>query len=150
MSSSVTDGPCWELEERQVDTGVFFRSLASSFPEATTAFFDGFRFVIATDVVAIFERHVDPGPYLPESETSHLKFRCRFTTDLCNELGSESLRHGGLELCHNMFLYAGVQPLLEWPDAFFNCIWIAHSISEERVAAFAACLSLPYAYANYG
>jgi hypothetical protein len=119
---------------------------------------------MASDIVELLERHAEPGPYLPGPETlwsvtlsgvgvspnRDLFFRCRFTSDLCEALASAAPHHAASELFDHMSLYVGAQPLLEWPDAFCNCIWIAHSIPEERVAAFAASLSLPYKYANYG
>lgn len=162
MSLSLPLGPCWELEERRVDSAIFLRSLASMFHEASAAFFEGSS--IASDIVAIFERHVDPGPYLPQPQTlwsvtisgdsmssdSILRFRCLFTPALCEALAVASLNHAEPELFDHMFLYAGCQPLLEWPDAFSNCMWIAPSIPEEQVAVFAARLGLRYKYVRSG
>jgi hypothetical protein len=146
-------GPCWELEERTVDSTTFLRSLASTFPEATTAFFEGSS--IAADIVKIFEQHTDPGRYLPQPQTlwstgTILRFRCLFTPALCEALASASLNHAEPELLDHLFLYADHAPLLEWPDAFSNCMWIAFSIPESRVKAFAASLGVKYEYADYG
>ena len=51
--------------------------------EATTVFFKGSS--IAPNIVTIFERHADPGPYLPKPQTlwsagAILRFRCNFYT----------------------------------------------------------------------
>lgn len=159
---SATDGPCWELEERPVDSEKFFRLLATSFPEATTAYFEGTS--VASDVANVFRSHVEAGPYVPNPETiwsfslsssgvgvnADQFFRCRFTPALCDDLARAAANHAEFELCDHLSLYAGEKPLLEWPDAFGNCIWIASSVSEERIAAFAAALGLGYQQVNYG
>ena len=144
-------GPCWELEDRRVDSTTFLQLLAPTFPEATTAFFEGSS--IAPNIVTIFERHTDPGPYLPKPQTlwstgTILQFRCSFTATLCEALAGASLHHAEPELFDHLFLYAEHVPLLEWPDAFSNCMWIASSIPESRINAFAASLGVKYRFAN--
>ena len=145
-------GPCWELEERRVDSTTFLQLLAPTFPEATTAFFEGSS--IAPNIVTIFERHADPGPYLPKPQTIWstgviLRFRCNFTPAICEALASASLHHAEPELFDHLFLYAEQVPLLEWPDAFSNCMWIASSIPESRIGAFAAGLDVKYKHSSY-
>jgi hypothetical protein len=144
-------GPCWELEDRRVDSTTFLQVLASTFPEATTAFFEGSS--IAPSIVTIFERHTDPGPYLPKpqilwSTGTILQFRCRFTATLCEALAGASLHHAEPELFDHLFLYVEDVPLLEWPDAFSNCMWIALSIPESRIKTFADSLGVKYRCAN--
>jgi hypothetical protein len=146
-------GPCWELEERSVDCAMFLQALPSAFPEATAAFFEGSS--IAPDIVRIFVQHANAGPYLPQPQTlwstgTILRFRCLFTPSLCDALASVSRHHAEPELFDHFFLYAESVPLLEWPDAFSNCMWIASSIPEPRISAFAAGLGLRYKPANYG
>jgi hypothetical protein len=146
-------GPCWELEDRRIDSTTFLQALAASFPEATTAFFEGSS--IAPDIVRVFERHTDPGPYLPKPQTIWStgrirQFRCRFAPALCEDLSSASLHHAEPELFDHLFLYAEHMPLLEWPDAFSNCMWIAASIPEARINVFAAGLGVKYKYVNDG
>jgi hypothetical protein len=150
---SLPVGPCWELEERSVDSTTFLQALPSAFPEATAAFFEGSS--IAPDIVHIFEQHADSGPYLPQPQTlwstgNISRFRCRFTPSLCDALARASLHHAEPELFDHLFLYAERVPLVEWPDAFSNCMWIAYSIPEARISAFAASLGLKYNYANHG
>ncbi len=150
---SLPVGPCWEIEERAVDCATFLHALPSAFPEATAVFFEGSS--IAPDIVRIFEQHVDDGPYLPKPQTLWstgriLRFRCRFAPSLCEALASASLHHAEPELFDHIFLYANSLALLEWPDAFSNCMWIAPVIAESRVRAFAAGLGLRYKYANHG
>ena len=145
-------GPCWELEERPVDSTTFLQALSSAFPEATAAFFEGSS--IAPDIVQIFVHHADSGPYLPQPQTlwstgKILRFRCLFTPGLCAALADASLHHAEPELFDHLFLYAERAPLLEWPDAFSNCMWIASSIAEARISAFAAHLGLRYKYTNH-
>jgi hypothetical protein len=146
-------GPCWELKERAVDSTTFLRALASTFPEATTAYFEGSS--IDEDIVRIFEQHAETGPYLPEAQTlwstgTITRFRCRLTPSLCEALASASEQHAEPELFDHVFLYAERQALLEWPDAFANCMWIAPSVAEPRVKAFATMLGLSYRYAGHG
>jgi hypothetical protein len=99
-------------------------------------------------------QHADPGPYLPQAQTlwstgSILRFRCLFTPSLWEALGTASLHHAEPELFDHLFLYAEAVPLLEWLDAFSNCMWIASSVAEARVSTFAGHLGLRYKYANY-
>ncbi|HYD47157.1 MAG TPA: hypothetical protein VEB21_02350 [Terriglobales bacterium] len=162
MSISLTHGPCWELEEGKVDSVIFFHSLAAVVPEASTAYFEGAA--IAPEVADIYRRHVEPGPYVPPRETlwsvtvsiqgvslgNDELFRCRFTPTLCKELADISQQHAEPELCDHLSLYAGDQPILEWPDAFGNCIWISPAVPENRIRAFAAALGLEYKLAQYG
>ena len=145
-------GPCWELEDRRVDSTTFLQLLAPMFPEATTVFFEGSS--IAPNIVTILERHADPGPYLPKAQTlwstgAILRFRCSFTIALCEALASASLHHAEPELFDHLFLYAEHVPLMEWPDAFSNCMWIASSIPESRIGAFAAGLGVKYKRSSY-
>lgn len=145
-------GPCWELEDRRVDSTTFLQLLAPMFPEATTVFFEGSS--IAPNIVTIFERHADPGPYLPKAQTlwstgAILRFRCNFTPAICEALASASLHHAEPELFDHLFLYAEHVPLMEWPDAFSNCMWIASSIPESRIGAFAAGLGVKYKRLSY-
>jgi len=145
-------GPCWELEDRRVDSTTFLQLLAPMFPEATTVFFEGSS--IAPNIVTILERHTDPGPYLPKAQTlwstgAILRFRCNFTPAICEALASASLHHAEPELFDHLFLYAEHVPLMEWPDAFSNCMWIASSIPESRIDAFAAGLGVKYKRSSY-
>lgn len=135
-----------------MDSTTFLQLLAPMFPEATTVFFEGSS--IAPNIVTIFERHADPGPYLPKAQTlwstgAILRFRCNFTPDICEALASASLHHAEPELFDHLFLYAEHVPLLEWPDAFSNCMWIASSIPESRIDAFAAGLGVKYKRSSY-
>ena len=100
-------GPCWELEERPVDSTTFLQALPSAFPEATAAFFEGSS--IAPDIVQIFDQHADSGPYLPQTQTlwstgSILRFRCLFTPSLWEALATASLHHAEPELFDHLFL----------------------------------------------
>jgi hypothetical protein len=144
---------CWELEQGPVDSTGFFRALPASFPEATDAYFEGSA--IAEGIAQIFERHANPGRYVPEPQTiwstgSIRRFRCRFTPALCEALALASEHHAEMELFDHVFLYADNQVLLEWPDAFANCIWLALSVEEERVREFASACGLRYKYAAAG
>lgn len=108
---------------------------------------------MAPNIVTIFEQHTDPGPYLPKPQTlwstgAILRFRCSFTATLCEALASASPHHAEPELFDHFFLYAEQLPLLEWPDAFSNCMWIASSIPEPRIKVFAGSLGLKYKYTS--
>ena len=150
---SLPVGPCWELEEGAVDSMIFLQALPSAFPETTVVFLEGSS--IAADIVQIFEQHIDAGSYLPEPQTlwstgTIKRFRCRFTSSFFEALASASQHHAEPELFDHLFLYTDRQAVLEWPDAFANCMWIAHSVSEARVSAFATKLGLSYKFVNHG
>ena len=128
---------------------IFLQALPSAFPETTAVFLEGSS--IAADIVQIFEQHIDAGSYLPEPQTLWSRVRssgsvCRFTSSLFEALASASQHHAEPELFDHIFLYADRQAVLEWPDAFANCMWIGHSVSETRVSAFATKLGLSYKY----
>jgi hypothetical protein len=153
ISLSLPLGACWELEEGSVESTTFLRALPSAFPEGTTAFFEGSS--IAQDIVQILRQHAGPGPYLPRPQTlwstgNTQHFRCHFTPSLCEALARASLHHAEPELFDHFFLYAEREPLLEWPDAFSNCIWVASSVPEARVSTLATGLGLRYKYAQNG
>ena len=104
---------------------------------------------MAADVMQIFANHANVGPYLPEPQTiwstgTITRLRCRFTSGLCEALAAASEHHAEMELFDHIFLYADGQVLLEWPDAFSNCMWIAPSIDESRVGGFASQCGLRY------
>ena len=108
---------------------------------------------MASTIIKILEEHTDFGLYLPRPQTLWStgrirQFRCSFTPALCDELAGASLHHAEPELFDHLFLYADEVPLLEWPDAFSNCMWIARSIAEPRVKAFAGSLGVKYRWAN--
>jgi hypothetical protein len=146
-------GPCWEIEEGQVDSAAFLRTVPTTFSEATTVFVEGSS--MAPDVSDLFQQHVDAGSYLPEAQTiwstgTIQQFRCRYAASLFEALATASLNHAEPELFDHLFLYAGEEPLLEWPDAFHNNMWISLSVPEDRVATLAAALGLRYARASHG
>ena len=146
-------GPCWELEERPIDSTAFLRALPSAFPDATTLFIEGS--LIEPDVADIYTQHADEVPYLPEPQTlwstgTITRFTCKFSSTLCESLAETSLHHAEPELFDHFFLYAGRNVLLEWPDAFSNCMWVSKLIPETRISAFAAALGLQYKHANHG
>lgn len=159
---SLPMGPCWELEERRVDSAEFLGLLSATFPEVSHAFFEGT--LIAPDVIEIFRRFASSGPYRPQPQTlwsfsisfggirhdQVSQFSCKFSGALCEALANAALCHAAPELFEHIFLYAGDQPILEWPDAFANCIWIAASIPEERIREFAVRLGLKYEFVSYG
>ena len=146
-------GPCWELEERPVDSTVFLRALPSAFPNATTLFVEGSS--IESDIADIYKRHASTSPYLPKSQTlwstaTIRRFTCMFSRALCESLAEASLHHAEPELFDHIFLYTGQEVLLEWPDAFANCIWVSKLIPEARLSEFASALGLPYKHARHG
>jgi hypothetical protein len=150
---SLPVGPCWQLQQGTVDSTIFLQTLPWVFPEATAAFFEGSS--ISAAIVQILEQHADTGSYLPVPQTlwstgTIMRFRCRFTSSLCEALAGASQHHAEPELFDHIFLYANRQALLEWPDAFSNCMWIAASVSEARVSAFATKLGLSYKYLSDG
>lgn len=145
-----TEG-CWEIEEGRVDPVGFLSSLPTHFPEASTLFVEGTS--IDVDVVDSLNQFAEAGKYLPESQTYWPKtrqFRCAFGEELCAKLAQLATAHADPELFDHLFLYSGEKVLLEWPDAFTNCLWISSSLAEERVAMLARSLGLSYRHASVG
>jgi hypothetical protein len=50
------------------------------------------------------------------------------------------------ELFDHFFLYKGEQSMIEWPDAFYNDMWLSADVKEETVARFASKLGVSYKY----
>jgi hypothetical protein len=145
-------GPCWEIEERAIGITAFLKALPAAFPDATTLFVEGSS--IGPDVAEIYRLHAGEPPYLPKPQTlwstgTIARFTCRFSNSLCDSLAEMSLHHAEPELFEHIFLYARREVLLEWPDAFANCMWLSTSIPETRVNAFANALGVQYRYANH-
>lgn len=102
---------------------------------------------IEPDVRALFEASAEEGAYLPGPQTiwpKSEKFRCRFDAALCEQLAGVSVHHAEPELLDHLFLYAGNDALVEWPDAFGYEIYMRASFAEDRVSKFAYSLGLPY------
>jgi hypothetical protein len=138
---------CWEVAKGRIASVAFFDALAEAFPEATTAYVEGTS--IEPDVATAFGRLSEAGAYLPKSQTiwpRSRQFRCCFNPAFCSELSALAAVHAEPELFDHFFLYAGDRPILEWPDAFANCIWISSSVAEDRVASLARHFGLPYRY----
>lgn len=144
---SLPFGPCWELQEQFVDSTTFLHALPAAFPGATHLFVEGTS--IEADVVAIYSRHYDSSKYMPKAQTlwstgTITQFSCAFSDALCNALAEASQFHAEPELFDHIFIYAGQDVLMEWPDAFHNTMWISKLVPEERVSSFAAALGLQY------
>jgi hypothetical protein len=118
MADSATwNGPRWELWGK-VDSSRFFKSLASTFPTATTIFLEG---TPSPDVDEFLRSAVDPGPYLPDRETAWQKgnlYRLRFDSSTLTSLAELAGRHAEPELLDHLHIYVNEVPLLSWHDAF--------------------------------
>lgn len=140
----------WDIEAGPVDSARFFLALPTHFAEATVFFAEGTS--IAPDVLECFERYTQHGEYLPGRNTiwpASTKLRCAFAPALFSELGALAARHAEPELLDHLFVYAGEIPLLEWHDAFGNAMLLSGNLPEERVAAFASHIGLPYGKARF-
>jgi hypothetical protein len=127
----------WEINEGRIDSTEFFKALPLSFPEATTFFAEGTS--IADDVKECLYGHKEAGQFYPGANTIWPvsdKFRCKFSSDLMNELASLSEHHAEPEMMDHLSLYNGKQMLLYWHDAFSNVMWLSKSISQTRAMAF--------------
>ncbi len=142
---------CWEIAEGDVDSVQFINLLFEVFPETTTVYLEGTS--IEPDVKAVFEKFVEGGPYIPKGQVIWPKsecFRCKFTKEFFGELSHLSENHAEPELFDHFFLYSEDTPLLEWPDAFSNCIWVSTLLSEKRVKEFSGKLGLPFRHIESG
>ncbi len=137
--------PYWEIEEGAVNSVRFFELLAPHFPDATTLFAEGCS--IGQDVQECYAAHLEPGPFLPGRNTIwpvSAKHRCRFSRSLAVDLAQLAQRHAEPELLDHFFLYSVDRYLIAWPDAFSNAMWLSGMLTEQRVAAFARELNLPF------
>jgi hypothetical protein len=110
--------PHWELSGRH-DSVAFFRHLGEALPTATTLFVEGSG--MARDVRTFFESAAEPGDYLPERQTiwpRSVRYRLPFNSPTLAALAHLAEQHADPELLHHLFVYAGSEALLEFPDAF--------------------------------
>jgi hypothetical protein len=135
----------WVIDEGTVDPTNFFEILTDTFPEATTFFVEGTS--MEEDVIDCYLRHLQPGKYLPSAHTlwpDSRKIRCFFDKAFFKELALLSERYAMPELLDHLLVYKEKTALLEWPDAFYNEIFLSSCLAKERVAALAKQLNLPY------
>ena len=135
----------WVIERGRVEPAVFFRQLASHFPQATTLFFEGTS--IDPAVEAILSAHAEPGPHLPGRQTMHPVssiFRCKASSQFFAQLEGLSTRHAVPEISDHVYGYVGKTELVGFPDFCANEIYLSPSISEEAVRRFASNLQLKY------
>ena len=140
---------CWELEEGAISSTLLFQALASEFPEVTSVFIEGTS--IDPEVKELLVRFAGVGSYLPKTQTTWpvpLRFHCASTPEFWTALVDVSKRYAEPELFDHLFLYSGDRPIIEWPDAFYNCMWVASVVSEDRMKAFAATFGLRYRRVN--
>jgi len=115
--SGTWNGPRWELWGK-VDSSRFFKSLASTFPEATNIFLEG---TPSPDVDDFLRSAVDPGPSLPDRGTAWPKgnlYRLRFDAPTLTSLAELAERHAEPEILDHLHVYVDEVPLLYWHDAF--------------------------------
>ena len=131
--------PHWELKGRP-DAVMFFRVLQGAFADATTLFLEGTR--MADDVRVFFNSVAESGPCLPDRQTIWPRpSQYRFAIDdlLLARLAELAASHAEPELLDHIFVYAGSEPLIEYPDAFFrnSLIFVSRRVPEEGVRWFA-------------
>lgn len=136
--------PHWELKGRW-NTALFFRTLLDTFPNATTVFVEGTS--IAPNVDAFMRSAVEPGGYLPATQTiwpraKRFRFRCDRTNMAA--LANLAVRHAEPELLDHLFLHDASVVLVEFPDAFgIDCpAYVSADCKEEDIRNFAALLAV--------
>jgi len=138
------DQPHWELRG-EWDSVLFFRHLLEVVPGATTLFIEGTS--IAADVDEFLRSAVEPGDYLPKSQTiwprpKRYRVPCNHST--VGALSGLAERHAEPELMDHLFVYGGEGVLVEAPDVFFpDCpMHFSGDVEEQRIRRFAAALGL--------
>ena len=136
--------PHWELKG-QWDTVLFFQYLLAAFPDATTLFIEGTS--IAPDVSALLISAGEPGDYLPAKQTiwpRPKQYRLRCDSQTLIGLAGLAERNAGPELLDHLFIYSGLDVLMEFPDAFAeDCpAFISADANEQHVRSFADTLHL--------
>ena len=135
----------WEIEEENVDSARFFRTLPKYFPEATIFYAEGTT--ISDGVRKCYETHREEGKYLPPRQTFLpvlKKFRCKFSTSFMNQLAGLAQQHAERELLDHMLLYKGAEEVVFWHDAFANVLLVSRSVPENVVSQFAGELGLEF------
>ncbi len=118
----------------------FFQSVGSVSLGGATLFLEGASQPLA--VRQALERLRVPGPYLPESQTiwpRAQQWRLPFTATVFDELARLAGANAEPELADHLFIYAGDEALMEWPDAFAPDapIHISAKVAEELVRELA-------------
>ena len=97
--------------------------------------------------VAVYDKHREPGRYLPGRDTVYPKStirRVRFSDELVHDIERLAQEHGVPELFDHVSLYEGATPLLYWHDAFENVLRVSGAVGEDVIATFAAHLGVEY------
>lgn len=139
--------PHWELSGR-VDTVQFFEALTTGFPSATTLFLEGT--CIAKDVQEFLHASADAGPYLPARQTiwpRPQQFRLRADEVTLKRMAELAASHAEPEMLGHIFVYAGEEPLMEYPDAFLSNspMYVSQKVGEHNVQWFGRQLRLKVA-----
>jgi hypothetical protein len=102
---------------------------------------------VAKDVEGFLSSSAEAGPYLPARQTiwpRPKQFRLRVQEVTLKRLAELAARHAEPEVLDHFFVYAGAEPLMEYPDAFdWHCpILVAHDAGEPQIRSFANELQL--------
>ncbi len=91
--------------------------------------------------------------YLPKSQVvwpEAARFSRVFTKEFTSDLAQLTESHAEPELFDHFFLYKDNQPIIEWPDAFSNVMWISSLVPEKIISEFSAKIGVTYKYINEG
>ena len=139
----------WDIEGI-CDPERFFGLVGALVPDATHLYVEGTS--IAATAQAVFQRHSEPGAFLPGRQTiwpSSNKYRCTFSAGLLKDLQEAASSLAQPELLDHLFIYRETNSLVQWHDAFSTAMLIADEIPEARVAALAAAFGLTYDLARF-
>lgn len=100
---------------------------------------------MSPEVVALLERHVEPGLYVPRRGTlkpAPQVFRCRFSQTLLFELIALCETASAPELCDHLHIYGSSGLLLSWYDAFWDQLVLSANLDDESRRQIAALLRM--------
>jgi hypothetical protein len=102
---------------------------------------------MAEDVRAFFGSAGEAGPHLPERQTIWPRpnqYRLAMDDRVLTGLMELAASHAEPELLDHLFVYAGTEPLMEYPDAFCrkSPMFVSRQVAEERIRQFALDLGL--------
>jgi hypothetical protein len=136
---------CWEIGKGKKNCRLFFRELPKLFPTGTTLCIEGTS--IAHDIKSFLETHrvteitkVRLGTLWPRPSVYHVP--CEEQT--LSGLIELSERHAEPEICDHIYVYRGLEVLLEFNDAFSERLYISNKVPEDKVRAFCAALGCSY------
>jgi hypothetical protein len=112
-------------------------------PDATHMFLEGSP---DPDIAALLAEEGDGADYAAPIGTiwswpqKNHRFLVRASSGLFVRLSEAASHHAEPEICDHLHLYRGLEPLVQWFDAFSDPLLVSKSVARERVERFASAV----------